>query len=148
MPSDQPIADKVIAEDLKPCPNPWCMSSKRPTFESFGPRDAHEHYFECVCGVHPAPETTYAGAIAAWNTRAAEAQVAALTQQLIDEIAKGLANEKQIRSDAQRKIEALREVLAWIGSCTVCLLCRDKARAALAPVAQPSAEGTEAADGK
>ena len=41
----------------------------------------------------------------------ANAQVATLAQQLTDEIAKGLANERQIRTDAQGKIEALRRVL-------------------------------------
>ena len=45
----------------------------------------------------------------------AEAQVAALTQQLADEIAKGLANEKQIRTDAQGKIEALRTEIERLG---------------------------------
>ncbi|SCY68759.1 hypothetical protein SAMN05660666_02474 [Novosphingobium aromaticivorans] len=54
--------------ELKPCPNPWCVSTTAPLpIKSTYSDDAWR--VRCACGVVTHRQDTEAEAIAAWNTR-------------------------------------------------------------------------------
>lgn len=55
--------------ELKPCPNPWCISTGMPLPTRFV---GGFWRATCVCGVATHRHDTEAEAITAWNTRAAD----------------------------------------------------------------------------
>lgn len=59
--------DTMVAVTLKPCPNPWCVSTSRP-LPAFASRSETWSVI-CGCGVRSFGRDTEAEAIATWNTR-------------------------------------------------------------------------------
>lgn len=63
------MTDTQRVPELKPCPNPWCNSSKPPTRVLSQCHMEVGHAIRCACGVIGPQESTSKKAIAAWNRR-------------------------------------------------------------------------------
>ena len=67
-----------MADELKPCPNPWCTATSKPMRVLSQSHMEVGYAIRCACGVISPQAETAEEALAAWNTRTSERTNAAL----------------------------------------------------------------------